>query len=187
MIVPVSARLPLRLARAAAFAAVCVLLGVVAHAVAGGAVAGGTAVLGFAVSMAAGLPIAGRERGLRVILPLLAAVQAVLHVIFSTAHEPDPVQILTGHAHVGGLAPGSGMLLMHGWAVVMTAIWLARGEAALWGLLRRLGARLVRLLLAWPAVPGPRPLTGFAEPAVLRTATLHRGISERGPPLSRAR
>ncbi|MGV9310312.1 MFS transporter [Nonomuraea sp. NPDC003727] len=181
-----SAGLPLRLARAAVFAVVCVLMGVVAHVVAGGPVAGRTAAVGLAVSMAAGMPIAGRERGLRVILPLLTAVQAVLHVIFSTAHAPDPVQVLTGHAH--GLTPGFGMLLMHGWAVVMVAVWLAKGEAALWGMLRRLGARLVRLLAVWPAIPGPRRASaGFAEPAVLRTAMLHRGISERGPPPARAR
>jgi hypothetical protein len=34
------------------------------------------------------------------------------------------------------VVPGVGMLAAHGLATVMTALWLARGEAALWSLLR---------------------------------------------------
>jgi hypothetical protein len=178
------AALPFRIARAAAFAVVCLGLGLGAHVLAGGVPTWQGAGLGLAVGFAAAVPLSGRERTLRTILPLLAGVQVALHLLFSMG----PAALLggqpAGHAH-GGLTPSVGMLVAHAWAAGLTAIWLARGEAALWRLLRGLAVRLIRLL-AGPRVPG------YAAPVMVRTdrerplrsATPRHVISRRGPPIT---
>ncbi|WP_214322755.1 MFS transporter [Nonomuraea sediminis] len=175
-----SADLTFRLARTTAFAVVCLGLGMVAHLFGGGAVSGRAAVCGLVLAFLTALPVTGRERGMNVILPLLAGVQICLHLLFSTA----PVLAVPGsHLH-SGLIPGLGMLVMHGWAVILTALWLARGEAVLWALLRRLVVRL-RLLPVWHgAIPAP-PGAGDASrcvPAVLRSALLRHAMGMRAPP-----
>ncbi len=83
----------------------------------------------------------------------------------------------------------TGMLAAHLLAAAVCALWLARGEAALFGLLRALRTLAfapVRLLLAVvrvPSAPGrvrlPRPGRGGARP---RTADLAHVVSRRGPP-----
>ncbi|MEV4300777.1 MFS transporter [Microbispora rosea] len=185
---------PLRLARAAAFTAVCLGLGVVAHLFSGGAVAPGALALGLPAVFAAALPLSGGERTLRAILPLLTALQVVLHVLFalSSPSSPSAVHLVSGHAMPGhamvghvmvGHMPGLGMLLGHGWAVVLTALWLARGEAALWALLRRLAVRLTRIaadpappVFAPPASPHPN------EPRLPRFLAPRHCVTRRGPP-----
>ncbi|GGL50801.1 MFS transporter [Planomonospora parontospora] len=175
------ASLPFRLARAAVFTAVCLGLGVAAHLFAGGPVSAPGAVGGTALAFAAALAAAGRERSAAVILPLLAGLQAALHLLFSLTHAVPPAEAAGQHAH-SGLLPGLGMLVMHGWAVGLTALWLARGEAALWALLRRLPVRL-RLLLAH-AVPDLTPFFAVpaTEPAPPRPALLRHAVRRRGPP-----
>ncbi|MEU8175466.1 MFS transporter [Microbispora hainanensis] len=182
---------PLRLARAAAFTAVCLGLGVLAHLFNGGTVAPGALALGLPAVFAAALPLSGGERTLRAILPLLAALQVVLHALFalsapmsSTAHVLSGHVLagpaMAGHTHAG---PGIGMLLGHGWAVVLTAVWLARGEAALWALLRRLAVRLTRIaadpappVFAPPASPHPD------GPRLPRSLAPRHCVTRRGPP-----
>ena len=181
----------LRLVRAAAFTAVCLGLGVVAHLFSGGTVAPHALALGLPVVFAAALPLSGRERTLRAILPLLAALQVALHMLFSLSAAPLPAapssavhvlagHLMTGHAHAG---PGFGMMLGHGWAVVLTSLWLARGEAALWALLRRLTVRLARIAAA-PAAPVFTPLVSPHpdEPRMPRSATPRHPVTRRGPP-----
>ncbi|WP_230881856.1 MFS transporter [Planomonospora sp. ID91781] len=185
----------LRITRAAAFAAVCIGLSTAAHLLAGGAICAQSAAGGLVLAFTAGLAAAGRERPLAVILPLLAGVQVALHVLFSLTHASlthaslthaapaAEVAGITGHAHTG-LAPSLGMLIAHGWAVALTALWLARGEAALWALLRRLPLRLRRLLRVF-RLPDPVPfLTATsAEPvAPRRTTLLRHAVHRRGPP-----
>ena len=182
---------PLRLTRAAAFTAVCLGLGVLAHLFNGGTVAPGALALGLPAVFAAALPLSGGERTLRTILPLLATLQAVLHVLFAvSSHSSSAGHVLSGyvltgppmagHAH---LAPGVGMLLGHGWAVVLTAVWLARGEAALWALLRRLAVRLTRIA-ADPAPPVLTPPTSPHpdEPRLPRSLAPRHCLTRRGPP-----
>lgn len=185
-----TASLSFRLVRATAFAVVCAGLGVFAHIVAGGTVSLGSAMTGFTASFAAGALVSGRERGPAAVLALLTTLQVALHLLFSLAHTvstPDlasPALAGGSHAHAG-LLPGLGMLVMHGWAVGLTALWLARGEAALWALVRRIG---VRLGLRLPLAPGPIVVPFHAVPPpcplVLRSALLDHVVSGRGPPLS---
>ncbi|MGI5268088.1 MFS transporter [Nonomuraea sp. CA-218870] len=173
--------LPFRLLRAAAFAVVCLGLGMVAHVFAGGSVPGPAMVAGFCVAAAGAYASAGRERGPRAILALLGGLQLVLHLLFSLSHAGFAAEAATHAAHPSsGLVPGVGMLVAHGWAVALTALWLARGEAALWGLLRRLVVRLVAVLLPVPATPFLS--APHAEPPVLRSAILRHAVTGRGPP-----
>ncbi|MEV2272334.1 MFS transporter [Nonomuraea africana] len=177
------AALLLRLARATAFATVCVGLGVLAHVFAGGTVTVETAAWGQGLSLLAALPLTGRERDLRVILPLLAAVQAGMHVIFAVVDATPAGDSVVQHLHCA--TPGLGMTILHCAAVTLTAVWLARGEAAVWALLRLAGARVLRLIIAWlapePAV-GRGPVPAFPEALRLRSALLRSVVSRRGPP-----
>ncbi|WP_169946367.1 MFS transporter [Microbispora sp. H11081] len=179
---------PLRLARAAAFTAVCLGLGVLAHLFGGGAVAPDALALGLPGVFAAALPLSGRERTLRSILPLLAVLQVALHVLFalSSPLSPAPLSpapalgVVAGHPHAG---PGLGMLIAHGWAVVLTSLWLARGEAALWALLRRLAVRLTRIARdPAPPVRTPPASPHPAEPRVPRSVAPRHCVTRRGPP-----
>ncbi|MCC5581940.1 MFS transporter [Microtetraspora sp. AC03309] len=178
---------PFRLARTTAFAAVCVGLGVLAHLFAGGTLSGPRVVVGLILAFAAALPWTGRERGLAVILPLLGGLQVAMHLLFSvsvsSAGDATPYAEAGAHLH-SGLVPGVGMLVMHGWAVGLTALWLSHGEAMLWSLLRRLAARLCLLLDVLPA-PALTPFhaSRSTEPEILRTRSLRHAVSRRGPPM----
>ncbi|WP_433214956.1 MFS transporter [Microtetraspora malaysiensis] len=182
---PLSAGPTLRLARATAFAVVSSGLGAVAHLFGGGVVSGRAMMYGLALGFLTALPVAGRERGFGVILPLLTGTQAVLHLIFAnvSAVSAVPVCGLGGHTH-GGLAPGVGMLVAHGWAVTLTALWLARGEAALWSVLRRLAVRLRLALVTGDDAVTLKVGRGVAAPTTtsLRSVLLRHAVSGRAPP-----
>jgi uncharacterized protein YcnI len=116
-----------------------------------------------------------RERGLGEILCGLVGVQLIFHAAAGSA---------AGHVH-HVLRPSPGMLTAHLLAVLVTAWWLRRGEAALWARIRRTVAVARALRPGWPdqwpaclslsvepaqrAVPAPRPLVDC--------------VSGRGPPL----
>ncbi|GAA3469353.1 MFS transporter [Nonomuraea roseola] len=177
-----SAGLPFRLTRASSFAVACLGLGVLAHLLGGGALSVPAAAGGLGVAFAAAWPLSGRERALGLILPLLGALQAVLHLLFSLS---SPIASApAGHLPLHqGLVPGIGMLVVHGWAVGLTALWLARGEAALWGLLRRLAAGVCRVLVLYLTPSSASAAVVFAdEPRQLRPVVLRHAVSRRGPP-----
>ncbi|MFJ2031181.1 MFS transporter [Streptosporangium sp. NPDC087985] len=173
--------MPFRLARATAFTVVCLGLSMLAHVFAGGSVSAPSTAGALAIAFVAAFVLSKRERTLAVILPLLAGLQAGQHVLFSLAHAASPAEVI-GHVH-SGLMPGLGMLVMHGWAVGLTSLWLARGEAVLWALLRRLDARLCRVLIVHAAPAYTSFFTpSTIEPEVLRSAVLRHTVSRRGPP-----
>ncbi|GAA4935547.1 hypothetical protein GCM10023334_044140 [Nonomuraea thailandensis] len=171
--------LPFRLARTAVFAVVCLGLGVAAHVLGGASVPVPAMAAALGLAFAAAYPLSGRERSFAAILSLLAGLQVILHLLFSLSHAASP-HALAGHLH-SGLVPDLGMLVAHGWAVGMSALWLARGEAALWGLLRRLAVRLLVIRLPLLTTPFSTPLC-TTEPPVLRSAVLRHVVSRRGPP-----
>jgi hypothetical protein len=189
-----TASLPFRLARAAVFAVVCLGLSAAAHLMGGGSVSAPVAAAGLLLAFGAAAAASGRERPLAVILPLLAAAQAALHVLFSLSHAPAVHEALgaahgvLGHVHGEpgpGLAPSVGMLVAHAWAAGLLGLWLARGEAALWGLLHRLAARLCRVVLAYlRPVHEPVAVLAAPEPGRLRSAVLAHAAPRRGPPLT---
>lgn len=175
------ARLPLRLARTAAFAAVCVTLAALAHVAGGGARPGPwAAAAGLAAVSGLGLALSGRERSALTINVVLAAAQFGLHELFA-AGSPSSY-VFDRHGHGQGLTVDTGMLIAHLTATLVTGWWLARGEIALWSLLRRLGLRLVPALLA--VVPAVRPFVPVVRARVvpLQPGFRHR-MARRGPPL----
>ncbi|MFD0660405.1 MFS transporter [Thermocatellispora tengchongensis] len=194
--------------RAAVFSVVCVVLAALGHVVAGGSgpapwavVAGGLGVLAVAAGMA------GRERSAAVISVSLAGAQLVLHELFAfgSPAEEDISLVLHLHGESAGLGESLGMLIAHMTATLLTGLWLARGEAALWATLRRLGAspvvrrlraavvrRLRRALaLLWEAEGGAaRPawavLDGRSPAFAPAEALLRHSVIRRGPPLPAA-
>lgn len=175
-----SASVPFRLLRTSVFAVVCLALGLGAHLFGGGTVSADALAGGLVAAFAVAYPLSGRERAFGAILPLLGGSQVVMHVAFSLAHAASPVEA-PGHGH-SGLVPGLGMLVAHAWATGLTALWLARGEALVWAVLRRLAVRLLavfRPVAAWtPFLPACT-----AEPPALRSAVLRHVVSRRGPPV----
>jgi hypothetical protein len=177
------AQLPLRLARTAAFSAVCVALAALAHVAGGGSgpepwAAG----LGLAAVAGLGLALCGRERSPATINSVLVVAQFGLHELFAgddTAYVSVSVSV---HGHGDGLAVNAGMLLAHLTATLITGVWVARGEAALWSLLRRLGRRLLLLRpVAVPAVRACVPVV-FTRVVPLQPGFRHC-LARRGPPL----
>lgn len=174
------ARLPLRLTRSAAFAAVCVSLAALAHVAGGGSSpAPGVVVLALAGAFGLAVLLSGRERSTGTINGALLGAQLGLHELFGTSL--GPADAVSGHAQ--GLSVGTGMLLAHLLATLVTGWWLARGEAALWSLLRRLGRRLT-VLRPLPQVPPVRhAVPYFFLLAVPVAAAVEHSVSRRGPPL----
>ncbi|MEW9549383.1 MFS transporter [Nonomuraea sp. NPDC050783] len=170
------------------FAAVSVLLGLAAHLLPGGSVSMAWLLPAWGVAFVPAYLLAGRERSLPVIVTALAATQVALHLLFSSAHAVEAA-VAGGHAHAGsGLVPGLGMLTTHAWAVVLTAVWLARCEAAVWAVLRRLAVRLFVAVVA-AVVPVARQVLAVPasrRPVILRPALLGHEMGRRGPPLRRA-
>ncbi|GAA0385774.1 hypothetical protein GCM10009530_40910 [Microbispora corallina] len=186
------ASVSLRLARSAAFSVVCVLLAVGAHRFAGGAgptprvlLVGGLAVLAGAAA------VAGRERSPSVVVALVVAAQVFLHELLGPAGPPAAAVVVPGaHGHGHPLSVRAGMLVAHLTAALITGWWLSRGEAALWSILRRIGAGawgwlapLLALLHAGSLVPGrPRVFPCVAAGAPGRAVMLRHAVVRRGPP-----
>ncbi|MET7460442.1 hypothetical protein [Nonomuraea sp. NPDC005501] len=111
-----------RLARAAVFAAVCVVVSAGGHSLAGGApVAAPTLFLGVVAAFVLAFVLSGRERGPEVVIGVTAGAQTLLHELFSRS---APVAVV--HAdHVHGESPGAGMTVAHlvGRATAPTSRW----------------------------------------------------------------
>lgn len=169
------ARLPLRFARSAAFAAVGVALAALAHTLAGGSgPAPGVFGLGFAGVLVLGLVLSGRERSPATINVTLVGAQLALHYAFGATPAP-------AGGHEQGLGQDLGMLLAHLVATLITGWWLARGESALWSLLRGVGRRFVPLTPV--AVPSVRRAPHFYQRTVPICPAVSLTVSRRGPPL----
>lgn len=94
-----------RAARAAVFAAVCVLLAALGHVLMSGRhVPGWALAAGLAVTGAAGWTLTGRERGLPLVVTVVVAAQTGLHEAFSLA---QPSTATTGSATTGSAGTGA--------------------------------------------------------------------------------
>lgn len=127
-------------------------------------------------------------RGFGDIFAVMAAAQAVLHLVLQGSSDPSFAALGTGADHTGhgllahalGFAPG--MLLAHLWAALLASALLAHGESALWSL----AALLARALppahpRALPPCPSPvvrAPAAAAAVPA----GPGSRAHPPRGPP-----
>ncbi|MGW0834861.1 hypothetical protein [Streptomyces prunicolor] len=168
------------------FAAVCVVLAALGHVLMSGRhVPGWALAAGLAATGVAGWSLAGRERGLPLIVTLVVATQAALHSAFSFA-QPATGMTAAGQSatmdmgsadmgsmhmsatdsmdmgHMSATTTGTsspGMLTAHLLAALLCGLWLAHGERAAFRVLRSVAGRLaapLRLLLALP-VPPHRP------------------------------
>ncbi|MEV0736631.1 hypothetical protein AB0I51_11785 [Streptomyces sp. NPDC050549] len=192
-----------RAMRAAVFAAVCVVLASLGHVMmSGDHLPAWTLFAGLVVTGAAGWCLAGRERGLPLIVTVVVASQTVLHSAFSLARSAsgEPASANTDMT-MGSMRPGSmdmtaspagdtpstGMLVAHLLAALLCGLWLAHGEKAVFRILRILVARLaapLRLLLALPA-PMCRPRLRrrrLHSDRASHSLLLVHSITSRGPP-----
>ncbi|MGW1745114.1 hypothetical protein ACWCRD_05740 [Streptomyces sp. NPDC002092] len=173
-----------RTVRAAVFAAVCVLLAALGHILMSGSDVPAWALAAGGVGTGAvGWCLAGRERGVPLIVAAVAAAQAALHEAFSFAQSTTEASGSSasmdmsgmGSMHMGSMHMGSmdmahmdhmghtasggsssGMLAAHLLAALLCGLWLAYGEKAAFRLLRAVAGWLaapLRLLLALPATP----------------------------------
>ncbi|NGN64757.1 hypothetical protein G5C51_12695 [Streptomyces sp. A7024] len=193
-----------RIARAAVFAAVCVVATGLGHALMSGRPlpAWGVA-YAFAATTAAAWWLTGRERGAVAVTGATVVAQLALHGVFTGAQwlatPPEPAGQLPPHAghaaaegamaHAGhGSSPG--MVAAHALAALVCGLWLWRGEAAAYRTGRALAAfvfvplRLARRVLAGvvSAPSRPSPAVGAEPPARPREPLLQYVVSRRGPP-----
>ena len=162
--------------RALVFAVACTLVSAGLHFVAGGAlISWGVFAAAVAALAPIGFLLGGAQRTWTVLLPACAVAQAGLHVWFTASS-----------GHLEHLVPGPVMLLVHVLAMTVSAVWLARGDAAL--------AAFLDLLVLWSAAslllrlcrtaPAARLVRACAErvlaPPVLRL--LCDTAARRGPP-----
>ncbi|MFJ2960982.1 hypothetical protein ACIPIC_01550 [Streptomyces collinus] len=175
-----------RAIRAAVFAAVCVVLAALGHVMmSGDHVPPSMLLAGWVVTGAAGWCLAGRERGLGLVVGVAVAVQTTLHSAFSLgppapsapgAHSTDmpsmshgmgsmshdmgagAMEAVSPHAgHVPGGDSSLGMLAAHLLAALLCGLWLGHGERAAFRLLRAVGSRLAAPLRLLFALPVPPP------------------------------
>ncbi|OIJ92174.1 hypothetical protein BIV25_28105 [Streptomyces sp. MUSC 14] len=197
------------------FAAMCVLLAALGHVLMSGAdVPAWALAAGAAVTGAVGWCLAGRERGLPLIVSVVVAAQTVLHEAFSYAQSTSgtsdgsssmglcgmgsmhmdhtgmsPMDHM-GHSMDGG-SSSFGMLAAHLLAAVLSGLWLAYGEKAAFRILRATAGWLaapLRLLLALPDTPD-RPhvhLRRRRSDRSPRLLLLVHAITSRGPPVGTA-
>ncbi|MGW0882674.1 hypothetical protein [Streptomyces sp. NPDC002671] len=172
-----------RAIRAAVFAAMCVLLAALGHVLMSGSdVPAWALAVGGAVTGAVGWCLAGRERGLALIVTVVVAAQTVLHEAFSYAQSAsgtsdgsasmgmsgmDSMDMGAMHMDHTGMSPmdhmghsmdgGSssfGMLAAHLLAAVLCGLWLAYGEKAAFRILRAAAGWLAAPLRLLLALPG---------------------------------
>ncbi|KQW02705.1 hypothetical protein [Streptomyces sp. Root369] len=206
-----------RTVRAAVFAAVCVLLAALGHILmSGGDVPAWALAAGVGATGVLGWCLAGRERGLPLIVAAVTAAQTALHKAFSFAQSTTEASGSSasmdmsdmGSMHMGsmhmdsmdmahmdhataGTSPSAGMLAAHLLASLLTGLWLAYGEKAAFRILRAVVGRLaapLRLLLTLPATPErPRPHIGRRRSdRAPRLLLLVHAITSRGPPVAPA-
>lgn len=198
-----------RATRAAALAAVCVMLAAIGHVLGSQTVLPQTTVLQAGLAaFCVGWGFARRERTLSAIAAFVLGTQAVLYIWFQAAQIHDPVARCAAVTNLppGLTVPGMCGSAVPGWAqsalmvgshiigALICAWWLRRGEAALF-MLGRLALTLGRALLSGLAallralafVPyaGPRRTGGPRDdrrPRRLSTGA-HLPVVRRGPPL----
>ncbi|OAR26901.1 hypothetical protein A8W25_00980 [Streptomyces sp. ERV7] len=205
-----------RTVRAAMFAALCVLLTALGHALMSDAPVPWWALgCGFVATGATAWALAGRERGFGPVVAFAVGTQTVLHELFSWAQTTarpaaQPMDMrMTGMStthmshmgHMGSMGhdmadmplgmSSSGMFAAHLLAALLCGLWLAHGERAAFRILRAFAGRLFAPLRLMPlsAAP-PRPARRRARPdrtvRAPRQLFLVHAITSRGPPAGTA-
>jgi len=185
-----------RAVRAALFAVVCVLLTALGHVLMSGDSLPWWTVAGAFVGVwTCGWWLAAYERDVASVTAVAVAAQAVLHGGFSlaamasSAHpqmtmaEMSPVP----HGHQMTLGPMLGMFAVHLVMGLLSGLWLAYGERAVFGAIRCAAQRVRASLTLVDRVPAPLGLLRvnrsrvFRVPAMRQWRLVHVIVS-RGPP-----
>jgi hypothetical protein len=168
-----------RVARAATFAVVCVLLAALGH-----VVMSGMAVPVWALMMTFGWIgltawiVADRERSVPFVVVATLVAQGGLHVIFTLAQSMTMPHAMSGTSSYG-------MFAAHLLAALLCGLWLAYGERAAFTVLRSLATRVllaVRLLVRPQPIAHQRRIRPAHSPAPFREFLLVHAITSRGPP-----
>ncbi|MEU9957569.1 hypothetical protein [Streptomyces sp. NPDC050982] len=205
-----------RLARAAVFAAVCVVTAALGHALMSGAGLPWWAVgYAFAATTAAAWWLTGRERGAGLVTGATVVAQLGLHQLFGLAQSARPSDTFmsttsmdAGHTHPMGPEPADtllmggdlGMFAAHLLAALVCGVWLWRGEEAAFRTARALAYRTGRLLGTALFEPlrralrvsaamrpaGPVRTPAFVPVRPLRGVLLEYAVARRGPPVAPA-
>ncbi|GAA3547681.1 hypothetical protein GCM10022235_14270 [Kribbella ginsengisoli] len=203
--------------RAALFAVVCVLLTALGHVLMSGASLPWWAIGGaFAGVWSCGWRLAACERDVVSVTAIAVAVQAVLHVGFTIAEMvgsagaahpqmvmPDATPVAHHHgmahahemAHVQGMGHGGGLVLgsmlgmfaAHLVVALLSGLWLAYGERAVFRIVRYAAQRVRASLALVDKVSAPLGLPRIKPGLVFRVRTMRRlrlvhAIVSRGPP-----
>jgi hypothetical protein len=193
-----------RTVRAAVFAAVCVLLAALGHVLMSGHhVPASALAAGLVLTGAAGWCLAGRERGLPLIVTVVVTAQTLLHSAFSLAQSTsgdtaamnmgmgsmgmgsvDMGSVDMGSAYTtrmdsmgystGGGTSSFGILAAHLLAALLCGLWLAHGEKAAF--------RILRAVAGWLAAP-LRLLLALPDTPDRPRIRLRRLRSDRAPRL----
>ncbi|MEO3888886.1 MFS transporter [Nonomuraea sp. B5E05] len=175
-----------RLARAAVFAAVCVVMSAGGHVLAGGApVAVPTLLFGVLGTFVLAFVLSGRERGPEAVVAATAVAQILLHELFT--RSATGTVAYAEHVHAG--TPGAGMTVAHLVIAVLSGWWLYRGESAFWLMVRLWGMAplpKLRRLLVGAVEPFAKPVRVLlmAEARIPRGPELVRAVRRRGPPVA---
>ncbi|MGW4330775.1 hypothetical protein ACWEKR_33425 [Nocardia sp. NPDC004573] len=178
-----------RAARSIVFAGIAVLLSALGHGVsAGHGVPVSASIVAFAATSSVAWALADRQRGFFAIGGGLAVMQAVLHVWFgmsSMAAAHGASQTVDPHSDAG-------MFAAHAAAALVCAVWLWRGELALFALLAALYTRMLApllLVLVHPSVDSePRTVVEVDHRIeTLREGVLRHVLARRGPPVGAVR
>lgn len=178
-------RSPLRVLRAVLFAAVCVVLSATGHAVQSAHhVPARSLLLAFGATAALAWAVGGRRRGPLPIGTGLVAVQGVLHLTFASGQDHHHGHGASAASFASSALPSSAMLGTHLLAAAVCALWLARGEAALFRLARTAFVPLRPPLTAvrLPDVPRPRRPRARTADRPRHGVVLAHSLSRRGPP-----
>ncbi|KAB1976802.1 hypothetical protein [Streptomyces triticiradicis] len=203
-----SSGLVFRLARAAVFAAVCVTVTSLGHALMSQGVPARAVGYGFAATTAGAWWLAGRrERGVLAVTGSTVAAQFALHRWFdfaqASAGPPAMPCSGAGMVHDASSAMGAmpmdgpmtshwslGMVAAHSLAAVLCGLWLWRGEAAVFRAGRALAVsvfaplrRAERIRSVCQLPPPVRPARFFVPVLPVRGVLLRHDIARRGPPM----
>lgn len=164
-------------------AAVSATLAIAAHALGGGGLpaTGLTLVLTAGVA-GIGVAIADRRRSTGTILAVLGAAQLVTHVLlsFNAMHMAGNTVVLAPRQ-----TDSAAMLGAHTIAVLLSAVLLAKADAALFLIIAVLAMLLPSLLTAPPVPAAPAGARPRAIPQDRSTAVLlRRSHARRGPPVT---
>lgn len=157
----------MRIVRSLAAALVCVTAAAVGHHSAGGALPVEAVLVVFAGSAAVAWLLSARRVTPAQLLGLLALCQICVHLGASSDE----------------MVMGTGMLVAHVAATVVSAAALSRGESFVWRVAEHLGLRLAPLLRVVVVVPSMRPQHTVTTPRSLRDVLLAHSRWLRGPPV----